>query len=438
MNRTVPFTLPGPIACPYLRSMRRHRLHLVCLVLAGAVLASSGTAAARTWTSAAGSTLEAELAGFENGSVTLRKPDGKELTLHVRQLSEADRRFLKDELKRNPVLQLHDIPLFPVKVDRSFGYIDQQGRVVIKPAYRKALPFSEGLGLVEGTHPGFITSAGIPVIGVDKPGPGDGYRPFADGVAPFRKGDLWGLIDKSGRVILEPLHADISRFSHGRAVVRTGSQDQWGIGKRGYIDTTGKMIVAPVYNEALDFSDGLGAVNLEGVYGRWGFIDPSGRMVIEPQFHRAYSFHDGLARAMPQEGGGFGLIDKSGRYVLSKAEETERQGPARITRTTWYAPGDFGCGVAPVRFKGNLFLVDRRGRKVSKNLPYDHVSQFVDGLAVYEADGQLGYIDTEGRVVIPARFSSAAGFKNGLAKVETETETAYIDRNGRIVWKAPK
>lgn len=393
---------------------------------------------ARTWTSTSGTTLEAELSGFSDGKVTLRKADGGQLTLHVRQLSAEDQAFLKEELKRNPVLQIEDIALFPIQVARSFGYIDVTGRVVVTPTYRKAEPFSDGLGLVEGAYAGFINGGGVPVIGVDQPGPGEAYRSFSDGVAPFRKGSKWGLIDRTGRVILEPRFADIGRFSHQRAVVRVGSEDQWGIGKRGFIDPRGEVVIEPIYNEALDFSDGLAAVNLKSVYGEWGFIDPAGKMIIQPRFHRAYSFYDGLARAMPKEGGGFGLIDKSGEYVLSKSESRRKEGGAEITTTTWYVPGDFGCGVAPVSFRGDLFLVDQKGKKVTKNLPFRQIGQFVEGLASYVEGESFGYLDPSGKVVITAQYAEAGDFQNGLAMVMSETETAYIDRRGRTVWKGAK
>ena len=393
---------------------------------------------ARTWTSTSGSQIEADLTGFEDGAAILKKADGSELKVKVHQLSESDQAFLKEELKKNPVYRIREVALFPIKVDGKFGYIDVLGKVVIPPTYQKAEMFGGGLGLVEGPYPGFVNADGTPVIGVDKVGPGDAYRSFADGVAPFRKGSKWGLIDVTGKVILEPRYADIRSFSEKRAAVRVGAQDQWGIGKRGYIDPTGKMVIEPVYNEALDFSDGLGAVNLKGVYGSWGFVDSTGKVVIEPQFHRAYSFYGGIARAMPKEGGGFGLIYKTGKYVLSKEEKTEKQGGLSIKRTTWYHTENFGCGVAPVKFKDDLFLVDHKGKRASKKLPYRYVSQFVEERAIYQVDGLYGYLDTKGQVVIKATYENAKSFQNGLAFVETKTESAYIDQGGKIVWRGPK
>jgi len=415
-------------------------LTTLCMILSGFLLYTGRCVAeVRTWTSTSGTTLEAEYVGYENRKVTLRKPDNTTIQVDVRQLSEADRNYLREEFRKNPPVRIRDIPLFPIRAEGKYGYIDTTGRVVIPPRYSRAEPFSDGLGLVKGQYPGFITADGVVVIGVDEAGPGDAYKPFSEGLAPFRKDGKWGLLNRKGKVIMEPRFADIGPFSHGRAVVRVGAQDSWGIGKRGFIDTTGNVVIEPVYNEALEFSDGLAAVNLQGVYGQWGYIDPQGRMVIEPQFHRAFSFYDGLARAMPKDGGGFGLIDKRGKYVVSKAGKKSRREKVdgftvQIAREAWHVPGDFGCGVAPVYMEGELFLLDQKGKKVTKALPYRSVAQFVEDLAVFEQDGKYGYLNTRGVAVIPATFKRAEPFHRGLAKVQTDTGSAYINPRGSIVW----
>ncbi|MEA4970626.1 MAG: WG repeat-containing protein [Candidatus Pelethousia sp.] len=67
------------------------------------------------------------------------------------------------------------------------------------------------------------------------------------------------------------------------------------------------------------------------------------------------------------------------------------------------------------------------------------VSEFSNGLAVVEKDGEYGYIDTIGRVVIPIQFSKAASFKDGAALVTLSSEDgtsydAYIDAHGEVVF----
>lgn len=72
--------------------MRVHSLW--ALFLFSAVCA--GTASARTWTSKAGTTLDAELTEMGATHVVLQKPDGAKISIPITALSEADQAFLKD------------------------------------------------------------------------------------------------------------------------------------------------------------------------------------------------------------------------------------------------------------------------------------------------------------------------------------------------------
>jgi formylglycine-generating enzyme required for sulfatase activity len=58
----------------------------------------------RTWTDSTGTyTIEAEFLDFKDGKVRLRKPDGKQITLPIGKLSDADRRFVERQLKGKPI-----------------------------------------------------------------------------------------------------------------------------------------------------------------------------------------------------------------------------------------------------------------------------------------------------------------------------------------------
>jgi hypothetical protein len=54
----------------------------------------------------------------------------------------------------------------------------------------------------------------------------------------------------------------------------------------------------------------------------------------------------------------------------------------------------------------------------------------VDGLAPVMKDGLCGYVDREGRLVVPLKFDSAARFSEGLAYAAIGSTWGYIDTNG--------
>ena len=57
------------------------------------------------------------------------------------------------------------------------------------------------------------------------------------------------------------------------------------------IDKTGKMIIQPVYDDALPFKEGLATVRLNGKYG---FIDKSGKMIIQSVYDGENTDLDGF------------------------------------------------------------------------------------------------------------------------------------------------
>ncbi len=54
----------------------------------------------RTWTSTAGTTIEARFAGLSGGKVTLEKRDGKKIRVPLDKLSDVDQKFIADKRKR--------------------------------------------------------------------------------------------------------------------------------------------------------------------------------------------------------------------------------------------------------------------------------------------------------------------------------------------------
>ena len=71
-----------------------HRLGWVTLLL---LLAGMAGAEGRMWTARSGSTVEAEWAGEEAGTVRLRKADGKVVGIALSALSEADQAYVRSQ-----------------------------------------------------------------------------------------------------------------------------------------------------------------------------------------------------------------------------------------------------------------------------------------------------------------------------------------------------
>lgn len=105
---------------------------------------------------------------------------------------------------REPILREG---LIAFEQDSLFGFMDVQGKVVIKPTYKRANGFVEGLAAVQNHE------------------------------------KLWGFINRKGEMVIKPTFMSTSYFNDGVAVVYLG-KDAFDYNKQcGVIDKTGKLII---------------------------------------------------------------------------------------------------------------------------------------------------------------------------------------------------
>ena len=107
--------------------------------------------------------------------------------------------------------------LICVLKDDKYGFINKEGKEVVRPIYNWADDFSEGLACVEkdGKY-GFINKDGEEVV---KP-IYDWAADFSKGLARVKKDGYWGLINKEGKEIIKPVYDDVSNFYEGLVHVK--------------------------------------------------------------------------------------------------------------------------------------------------------------------------------------------------------------------------
>lgn len=288
----------------------------------------------------------------------------------------------------------------------KYGFIDAAGRVVIKPQFDGALPFTEGLAAVSlGKRWGFIDSSGRVIVPLRY----YAVAPFSDGLAAVTLADgasrQCGYIDRTGQFVIKPQNKFVCRpFKEGFALV--GIYDER-IGESfdGYINKQGELALGGQYVRADPFSEGLALVVS---WTNSVFINKQGETVIDlkrydgndtygDEYVPAGPFSEGLAevgiKSASQYGYyRYGYVNRAGRVIFKLPER-------------FRAEGAFQNGRAVVfQEKTKRVRVDLGGGEI--------IEQGVDVSA-------YGYIDKTGRVVIPTRFSEAEDFSDGLAVVKT-------------------
>jgi len=307
--------------------------------------------------------------------------------------------------KANTVPQ-NNIQVYPFAHKGKWGYMDNNGVVIIEPKYDIAYNFSDGLALVGNI--------------IERHNDWNKY--------------LYGYIDDKGKVIIPIRYHRATSFENGNAVAMI-YKDDYGDdficywfrpnGKSFLRITESHFDEVGLYVEP--FSDGLAMIEVDGYMPYYGYIDRKANIAINMTYHGAHSFREGLAAVGTYKAEYFvnmkwGYINKKGTIIISQKFD---------------AVGDFASGLAPVMVGNKWGYIDKQGNyKIP--LTYQDARSYSDGLAAVQINGRWGFIDKDNKFVIRPQYRDVGDYVNGLIMVRNSKGNFmyYIDRdNNKIVPK---
>ena len=180
-------------------------------------------------------------------------------------------------------------PFFPVRVNKVWGAIDSTGKIVLEPKYEQLY--------VHGENSNFIIT---------------------------KTGDSTFLINSRFQIIARTTYASI--INHGEGMFQTRLRsERYYPSFFGLMDSTGKIIVEPVFSLMERFNDGLSKVNIyidtagnfKRENERSGLIDKMGNWVIMPNYlpDHIKSSSDSLINFY-EKGKGWGAMDINTKIVI--------------------------------------------------------------------------------------------------------------------------
>jgi hypothetical protein len=231
------------------------------------------------------------------------------------------------------------------------GYKNIKGEIIVKPIYKNASVFNQGLAIVS-TDKGWtvINNKGNQIVefgGI----PGAIYSNLEYKYIRHKKNDKWGFIDRKGNVIIDYQYDDTKDFNEGLAPVKI--ENKWG-----FINIKNKLIIKPTYENVQLFSDSLAAIQINE---KWGFIDKKGSIIVEVKYTSVYSFSEGLCAVNTQPfnmaNGGWAneVINKSSKVIFTGE---------------FYFFNRYSNGIANYwegyHFSGKNIFIDRNGKVIKK------------------------------------------------------------------------
>ncbi len=160
-------------------------------------------------------------------------------------------------------------------MDKNFGFLAPDGKVVITPQYESVGKFVNGLAWAKTSSGsiGYINSKGEWAINPQFAAAKNFDVTTGLGRIKTTTG-AWAYTNKTGELTYVNETETWSDFSDGLA---EGKKTE----RKGFYDSKGKWVIPPQFENVRDFKNGYAAAKMGD---KWGVIDKTGKWVIQPMF----------------------------------------------------------------------------------------------------------------------------------------------------------
>lgn len=222
--------------------------------------------------------------------------------------------------------------------------------------------------------------------------------------------NLYGFINSSGEVVINPIYKNANNFSDGLAKVTSINGESF------VINTMGEIIFKLQSNIYLNYENGFSSFRSGN---KFGFINNKGEVVIEPKFDLVVSGFNKEGFAIIKENKRYGTINISGEYIIK---------PKYLSISKYK---EHVLSVTNVNYKSGV--IDKYD-KIVIEFKFESIAEFSEGLACFSEKDKCGFINKNGEVVIEPKYHSLWGFHNGLSAftLAPDEPFGFIDKNGNI------
>ena len=328
--------------------------------------------------------------------------------------------------------------LIPFNYEGKWGFTAPDKELVIAHKYDEAKPFNEGLAAVRvgdlwatstkptawsssrastrsrismKASPSCVATTRTPIS-----------RIKASCSPPFEFDFAQRFIEGRGRVEKKTLSSDSwttrARWSFPAMYEDAGDFHEGLAGVRhnglcGFIDRDGKPIVPFEYEDFGHFSSGLAPVKQNE---RWGYISDEGFLSIEFQFEEALPFSQGVAGVMKD--GMWGFVNRAGEMVIDYQ---------------FLEVGSFNGGLAPAMSVETFEwgYINGYGEFVVEP-EYEFAYPFQDERGLVKDGKEFGFLKPTGEMIFDNDFKHAEGFYRGLAYVNYDGLWGYLGKDGTL------
>ena len=250
---------------------------------------------------------------------------------------------------------------YPIKVNRLWGMIDREGKLVASPEYDAI------------------------------------FRTGTDHAVAVREGK-YGLLSQDGGILIEPQFTFLRELNDALVLTNQGADCSSGNcegGKWGVVNLEQGNRLPPQFDFIEEF-DSLGwarvnvggdcnGIDCEG--GKWGVVDENANLILKPFFLSVSWANNDEIFIQTKEG--WGLYDpvEGAMTIRPRFKSLKRVGPNRLA----------------MELEGKFGVVDNTGKPII-DPHYDDIKDGKQGFLAFQLGEKYGLMDSLGRILVEARY----------------------------------
>lgn len=213
----------------------------------------------------------------------------------------------------------------------------------------------------------------------------------------------------------------------------------------GFANEKREMVIPCQYQEAYPFSEGLALVaKLENFALKYGFINSKGKTIIPLDYDWGHSFQNGFAyvEQYNDKGNFWGVINQQNKAMIP-IENMCAPIPMPVIEDMGFEEGFMSVMRITDMNAYEMGVRNDQGKMVIPFGKYEYIGKFREGLAEFRKsyNGNAGYINTQGEIVIEPAYYTASEFSEDLARVRTANVQldqedflmGFVDKTGNMV-----
>ena len=338
---------------------------------------------------------------------------------------------------------LYNTIFFPFSQNGRFGYMNQNGAILIPAIYDEVSEFQEGLAVVLLSGKSGLINKRNQLISEFRY---DEITDFSGNRAIVKISDFIGVIDRGGNTILPIEYSDI--FLIKDKLFCANNDDLFSL-----YDENGKIKSSQQFQEINLQLNGDFIVRINDSIG---VIDSNFKLKINPIYESIKFIHDTVYSY--QINGKIGLISKNGKIItralfddISTYNTEAKNIIARLTNTICYLNLDgskflpelydyfpkafdiarFNSDKAVFLKKGKFGIMDVKGKVLIKAI-YNDLRFFGKNISVMKAN-KFGLIDLKGNTLLPFDFDEIEKFNQLGFLVEKNGLLGFINKDLKTI-----